>query len=190
MCLVRSLIFLPFVRLVVHLFLIRQGRLSCWVFGLTANSHETLLSCRRPVTLGLHSVALPSEHGTCWILIRMVEWTRLVASLCFFSEDCFCSCSKLSLPFRRLLRCGEFPLEWRIADVTPIPKGFLSAFVCNYRPISITPVLLKVFEGWSLCVLVAFWRDLGSCHLTSTHTERVWVPVMLFWTSSVLVSCN
>ena len=89
-CLVRSLIFLPFVRLVVHLFLIRQGRLSFWVPGLTANSHETLLSCRRPVTLGLHSVALPSEHvmlsGTCWILIRKVEWTRLVASLCFFGR--------------------------------------------------------------------------------------------------------
>ena len=88
MCLVRSLIFLPFVRLVVLLFLIKRGRLSCWVRGLTANSHETLLSYRRPVTLGLHSVALPLEHmkltGTCWILIRMVEWTRVVASLCSF----------------------------------------------------------------------------------------------------------
>ena len=42
---------------------------------------------------------------------------------------------------RRLLRGGEFPLEWRIPDVTPIPKGPLSALVCNYRPISITPVL-------------------------------------------------
>ena len=30
--------------------------------------------------------------------------------------------------------------------MTPIPKGPLSALVCNYRPISITPVLLKVFE--------------------------------------------
>ena len=30
--------------------------------------------------------------------------------------------------------------------MTPIPKGPLSALVCNYRPISITPVLSKVFE--------------------------------------------
>ena len=29
---------------------------------------------------------------------------------------------------------------------TPIPKGQLSTLVCNYRPISITPVLSKVFE--------------------------------------------
>ena len=30
--------------------------------------------------------------------------------------------------------------------MSPIPKGPLSALVSNYRPISITPVLLKVFE--------------------------------------------
>ena len=41
--------------------------------------------------------------------------------------------------------------------MTPIPKGPLSALVCNYRPISIAPVLSKVFErlislrfGWFL----------------------------------------
>ena len=61
--------------------------LSTWL-GLTVSSHEILLSCLKPVTLGLHSVALPLEHvrlsGNCWILIQMVEWTRLVASLCSF----------------------------------------------------------------------------------------------------------
>ena len=119
------------------------------VKGLTASSHETLLSSHRLVILGRHSVVLPSERvrlsGTCWILIRMLVWNRLVASLCFFSEDCFRSCPKLSRLFRRLLRCGEFPLEWRIANVTPIPKSPLSELVCNYRPISMTPVLLKGF---------------------------------------------
>ena len=37
-----------------------------------------------------HFVALPLEHvrlsGTCWILIQIVEWTRLVASLCSFGR--------------------------------------------------------------------------------------------------------
>ena len=64
----------------------------------------------------------------------------------FFRETASVLAPKLSCLFRRLLRGGEFPLEWRIADVTPIPKGPLSALVCNYRPISITPVLSKVFE--------------------------------------------
>ena len=64
----------------------------------------------------------------------------------FFQKTASVLAPKLSCLFRRLLRGGEFPLEWRIADVTPIPKGPLSALVCNYRSISITPVLSKVFE--------------------------------------------
>ena len=64
----------------------------------------------------------------------------------FFRKTASVLAPILGYLFRRLLRCGEFPLEWRIADVTPIPKGPLSALVCNYRPISITPVLSKVFE--------------------------------------------
>ena len=64
----------------------------------------------------------------------------------FFQRTASVLAPKLSHLFRRLLHCGLFPLEWRFADVTPIPKGPLSAFVCNYRPISITPVLSKVFE--------------------------------------------
>ena len=49
---------------------------------------------------------------------------------------------RLSVVFWRL---GSFPPCWRQANVTPIPKGTPS-FVANYRPISITSVLSKVFE--------------------------------------------
>ena len=83
-------------------------------------------------------------------------WTRLVASLCFFRKTAYVLVPKLSRLFRRLLCCGEFPQEWRIADVTQIPKGPLLALVCSFRPISITPVLSKVFEK-----LIAFWSFLG-----------------------------
>ena len=80
-------------------------------------------------------------------------------SVCFpmFFRSASVLAPKLSRLFCRLLCCGEFPLERQIADVTPFPKGPLSALVCNYRPISITPVLSKVFERLiSLSVLVAF----------------------------------
>ena len=40
----------------------------------------------------------------------------------FFRKTASVLAPKLSYLFRRLLRCGVFPLEWRIADVTPIPK--------------------------------------------------------------------
>ena len=53
---------------------------------------------------------------------------------------------KLSVIFRKLLRSGSFPACWRTANVTPVPKGPPSPDVADYRPISITPVLSKVFE--------------------------------------------
>ena len=96
----------------------------------------------------------------------MVEWTRLVASLCSFGRLLLILLRNWVVFFRRLLRCGEFPLEWRIADVTPIPKGPLSALVCNYRPISITPVLSKVFER---LIALRFGFFLERSGVLSTH---------------------
>ena len=51
----------------------------------------------------------------------------------------------LSVVFRRLVRMGSFPPCWRQANVTPIPNGRPSSSVANYRLISITSVLSKVF---------------------------------------------
>ena len=45
-----------------------------------------------------------------------------------------------------MLRRGSFPSCWRVAYVTPVPKGSNSSLVSDYRPISITPVLSKVYE--------------------------------------------
>ena len=52
----------------------------------------------------------------------------------------------LSVVFQRLVCLGSFPACWRQANVTPIPKGPPSSSVANYRPISITSVMSKVFE--------------------------------------------
>ena len=85
----------------------------------------------------------------CGIAFRAREIERYLMDLdpIFFQKTATILAPKLSRLFRRLLRSGEFPpLEWRIADVTPIPKSPLFALVCNYRPISITLVPSKVFE--------------------------------------------
>ena len=53
---------------------------------------------------------------------------------------------RIAVVFRRLLLLGSFPVCWRVANVTPIPMGPPSSSVTNYKPISLTPILSKVFE--------------------------------------------
>ena len=53
---------------------------------------------------------------------------------------------RLAVVFRRLLRLGSFPVCCRVANVTPIPNCPPSSSASNYRPISLTPILSKVFE--------------------------------------------
>ena len=43
---------------------------------------------------------------------------------------------RLAVVFRGLLRLGCFPVCFRVANVTPIPKGPPSSSASNYRPIS------------------------------------------------------
>ena len=50
---------------------------------------------------------------------------------------------RLNEVFRRLVRLGSFPPCWRQANVNPIPMSFS---VANYRPISMTSPMFKVFE--------------------------------------------
>ena len=53
----------------------------------------------------------------------------------------------LCVALQRLVRLFSFPACSRQANVTPIPKGPPPSSVANYRPISITSILSKVFES-------------------------------------------
>ena len=48
--------------------------------------------------------------------------------------------------FNYSLECGMMPSEWKSAHITPVPKGGDSELVKNYRPVSVLPVVAKVFE--------------------------------------------
>ena len=49
--------------------------------------------------------------------------------------------------FNHSILSGQFPSEWIEANVTPIPKSGEKDLMSNYCPVSIIPVLAKVFEG-------------------------------------------
>ena len=68
---------------------------------------------------------------------------------------------RIAVVFRRLLRLGSFPVCWRVANVTPIPKGPPSSSASNYRPISLTPIVSKVFERLVSVRLVRFMEGRG-----------------------------
>ena len=54
---------------------------------------------------------------------------------------------KISTIFQKLTRPGHFSIYWRTGHITPVPKGSgAGSCLSEYRPISITPVLSKVFE--------------------------------------------
>ena len=65
----------------------------------------------------------------------------------FFIKTAGFMAPKISVVFRKLSRSGSFAPCWRFGNVTPLSKtGSASAIPSEYRPISITPVLSKVFE--------------------------------------------
>ena len=63
--------------------------------------------------------------------------------------------------FWRLVHLGSFSAYWRQDNVAQILKGPLSSSVANYRPISITSVLSKVFERLVLVHLRRFMERSG-----------------------------
>ena len=54
--------------------------------------------------------------------------------------------SSLCQLFNKSLSCGILPSEWKLANISPIPKRNPIHDVTNYRPISLLSLVSKVFE--------------------------------------------
>ena len=65
----------------------------------------------------------------------------------FFIKTAHFLAPKIAVIFRKLTRVGKFSLCWRRANITSTSKS-VTAGSCpsDYRPISITPILSKIFE--------------------------------------------
>ena len=55
-------------------------------------------------------------------------------------------CVPLKIIFDNILETGIFPDQWKAANVTPVHKKNDKQIVSNYRPISLLPILAKIFE--------------------------------------------
>ena len=95
---------------------------------------------------------------------------------------------KVAVILRKLARAGNFSLCWRVGNVSPLSKcGSGSSCPSDYRPITITPILSKVFERLLAKRLNAFAeknnlfpsmqfgfrKGLGTCDALLTITDVV-----------------
>ena len=55
-------------------------------------------------------------------------------------------CDVIAFIFKHSLLTGSVPVQWRQAVVTPIPKVVKPATLCDFRPISVTPILSRILE--------------------------------------------
>lgn len=66
----------------------------------------------------------------------------------------------ITILFNAILRIGYFPDEWKIAEIILIPKpGKKPELVQSYRPISLLPIISKVFEKLFLKRLLKIIKD-------------------------------
>lgn len=71
----------------------------------------------------------------------------------------------ITLIFNAILRTGYFPAQWKVAEIIVIPKpGKPPNEVSSYRPISLLPLLSKIFEKLLLTKLQPYLSDLFPQH--------------------------
>ena len=106
----------------------------------------------------------------------------------FFVKTANYLAPKISAVSHKLIRIGGFSMCWMVDNITPVPKpGSAKSCPSDYCPITITPVLSKVFE----CLLAkrrnnfaekrnlfpnlqfGFCKDLGTCDALLTITNFV-----------------
>ena len=88
--------------------------------------------------------------------------------------------------FNSSLESGQIPLEWKAANVTPVPKGGDSEFIENFRPVSVLPVVVNMFEKLVHQQLFAYLLEHDILHSAQSgfrpgHTTQGRGPFIQGW---------
>ena len=99
------------------------------------------------ITSIIKSLKPTKAHGADNISIRMIQ-------LCGDSITL-----PLTLIFKFSLRNGIFPATWKMANIIPVQKKEEKHIVKNYRPISLLPIFVKIFERLLFNSLFTHFHD-------------------------------
>jgi len=69
--------------------------------------------------------------------------------------------SPIVMLFKKVLREETVPSDWRNANVVPIFKVGQRCVAANYRPVSLTSQICKVFEAVVRDEIVFFWINIS-----------------------------
>ena len=68
--------------------------------------------------------------------------------------------NSLAVLFNTSIETSQFPNSWKVARVAPIFKEVDKTEKSNYRPISVLPVISKLFENLSLNSYMSLWKKM------------------------------
>ena len=84
----------------------------------------------------------------------------------FIKKLCYVLIKPLCVLFNFLYNCGQFPNDWRLANVIPVFKKGSTTACDSYRPISLTSIFCKLFERIlkEQILIYLYQNRLISCH--------------------------
>ena len=100
----------------------------------TENSFSSITFNRNDIATIIRSLYPKKAHGHDMINIRMLKTC----------DKSFCK--PLELIFQSCIKHGNFPNEWKMANLVPVHKKSDKQILKNYRPLSLLPICGKVFE--------------------------------------------
>ncbi len=93
--------------------------------------------------------------------------------------------------FNYSLQTGQIPREWKSAHVTPVHKKGDKIVVSNYRPVSVLPIVVKIFEAIVHTQLYAYLEAKSPLHpaqsgfLPLHNTQHVLLKTVDDWRSAL-----